>query len=100
MMLAADGERDVTIDEIMRLAPVIPVLVIEEGVDPVALAEALVDGRPAGDRGHAAHARRARRDARDGARGGRDRRRGDGARRGHARRSRSTPGRASSSRPA
>ena len=33
-----------TIDEIMRLAPVIPVLVIEDGVDPVALAEALVEG--------------------------------------------------------
>ena len=32
------------IDEIMRLAPVIPVLVIEEGIDPVALAEALVAG--------------------------------------------------------
>ena len=33
-----------TIDDIMRLAPVIPVLVIEEGIDPVALAEALVAG--------------------------------------------------------
>lgn len=33
-----------TIDEMMRLAPVIPVLVLEDGVDPVALAEALVDG--------------------------------------------------------
>ncbi len=33
-----------TIDEIMRLAPVIPVLVIEDGIDPVALAEALVEG--------------------------------------------------------
>jgi 2-dehydro-3-deoxyphosphogluconate aldolase/(4S)-4-hydroxy-2-oxoglutarate aldolase len=33
-----------TIDEIMRLAPVIPVLVIEDHVDPVALAEALVEG--------------------------------------------------------
>ena len=33
-----------TIDEMMRLAPVIPVLVIEEGIDPVALAEALVAG--------------------------------------------------------
>ena len=33
-----------TIDDIMRLAPVIPVLVIEDGIDPVALAEALVDG--------------------------------------------------------
>ena len=32
------------IDGIMRLAPVIPVLVIEEGIDPVALAEALVAG--------------------------------------------------------
>lgn len=32
------------IDEIMRLAPVIPVLVIEDGIDPVALAEALVAG--------------------------------------------------------
>ena len=32
------------IDDIMRLAPVIPVLVIEEDIDPVALAEALVDG--------------------------------------------------------
>jgi 2-dehydro-3-deoxyphosphogluconate aldolase/(4S)-4-hydroxy-2-oxoglutarate aldolase len=34
----------VTIDEMMRLAPVIPVLVIEEGIDPVVLAEALVEG--------------------------------------------------------
>jgi len=34
----------VTIDEIMRLAPVIPVLVLEEHIDPVALAEALVEG--------------------------------------------------------
>ena len=33
-----------TIDEMMRLAPVIPVLVIEEGIDAVALAEALVEG--------------------------------------------------------
>lgn len=33
-----------TIDEIMRLAPVIPVLVLEEGIDPLALAEALVAG--------------------------------------------------------
>lgn len=33
-----------TIDEMMRLAPVIPVLVLEEGVDAVALAEALVQG--------------------------------------------------------
>ena len=33
-----------TIDAIMRMAPVIPVLVIEEAVDPVALAEALVAG--------------------------------------------------------
>jgi len=33
-----------TIDAIMRLAPVIPVLVIEEQIDPVALAEALVAG--------------------------------------------------------
>ena len=33
-----------TIDEMMRVAPVIPVLVIEEGVDPVALATALVEG--------------------------------------------------------
>ena len=32
------------IDEIMHLAPVIPVLVIEQGIDPVALAEALVEG--------------------------------------------------------
>ena len=32
------------IDEIMRLAPVIPVLVIEQDIDPVALAEALVEG--------------------------------------------------------
>jgi 2-dehydro-3-deoxyphosphogluconate aldolase/(4S)-4-hydroxy-2-oxoglutarate aldolase len=34
----------VTIDEMMRLAPVIPVLVTEEGIDPVVLAEALVEG--------------------------------------------------------
>jgi len=33
-----------TIDEIMRLAPVIPVLVLDDDVDPVALAEALVAG--------------------------------------------------------
>ena len=32
------------IDDIMRVAPVIPVLVIEEGLDAVALAEALVAG--------------------------------------------------------
>ena len=31
-----------SIDAIMRLAPVIPVLVIEEGIDPVGLAETLV----------------------------------------------------------
>lgn len=31
-----------TIDEVMRLAPVIPVLVIDEGIDPAALAETLV----------------------------------------------------------
>jgi 2-dehydro-3-deoxyphosphogluconate aldolase/(4S)-4-hydroxy-2-oxoglutarate aldolase len=34
----------VTIDDMMRRAPVIPVLVIEDGIDAVALAEALVDG--------------------------------------------------------
>jgi 2-dehydro-3-deoxyphosphogluconate aldolase / (4S)-4-hydroxy-2-oxoglutarate aldolase len=33
-----------TIDEMMRLAPVIPVLVLDDEVDPVALAEALVEG--------------------------------------------------------
>ena len=33
-----------TIDEIMRLATVIPVLVLEDHIDPVALAEALVAG--------------------------------------------------------
>ncbi len=33
-----------TIDEVMRLAPVIPVLVLDDDVDPVALAEALVEG--------------------------------------------------------
>jgi 2-dehydro-3-deoxyphosphogluconate aldolase/(4S)-4-hydroxy-2-oxoglutarate aldolase len=33
-----------TIDTIMARAPVIPVLVIEEGLDPVALGEALVEG--------------------------------------------------------
>lgn len=32
-----------TIDEIMRMAPVIPVLVIDEAIDPVALAETLVE---------------------------------------------------------
>ena len=32
-----------TIDAIMRMAPVIPVLVIEDGLDPVALAETLVE---------------------------------------------------------
>lgn len=32
-----------TIDAIMRLTPVIPVLVIDEGLDPVALAETLVE---------------------------------------------------------
>ena len=32
------------IADIMRLAPVIPVLVIEQDIDPVALAEALVEG--------------------------------------------------------
>ena len=33
-----------TINDMMRLAPVIPVLVLEDGIDPVALAEALVEG--------------------------------------------------------
>ncbi len=33
-----------TIDDMMRLAPVIPVLVLEEDIDPVPLAEALVEG--------------------------------------------------------
>jgi 2-dehydro-3-deoxyphosphogluconate aldolase / (4S)-4-hydroxy-2-oxoglutarate aldolase len=33
-----------TIDDMMRLAPVIPVLVLDEGIDPVALATALVEG--------------------------------------------------------
>ena len=33
-----------TIDKIMRLAPVIPVLAVENQIDPVALAEALVEG--------------------------------------------------------
>ena len=32
-----------TIDEMMRAAPVIPVLVLDEGVDAVSLAEALVE---------------------------------------------------------
>jgi len=32
-----------TIDDIMRMAPVIPVLVIDEAIDPVALAETLVE---------------------------------------------------------
>jgi 2-dehydro-3-deoxyphosphogluconate aldolase/(4S)-4-hydroxy-2-oxoglutarate aldolase len=32
-----------TIDAIMRMAPVIPVLVIDEGIDPVELAETLVE---------------------------------------------------------
>ena len=44
VMLGAMESSDMTIDDIMRLAPVIPVLVIEEGIDPVALAEALVAG--------------------------------------------------------
>ncbi len=33
-----------TIDEMMRAAPVIPVLVLDDAIDPVALAEALVEG--------------------------------------------------------
>ncbi len=33
-----------TVDEMMRLAPVIPVLVLDDPIDPVALAEALVEG--------------------------------------------------------
>ncbi len=33
-----------TIDEMMRLAPVIPVLVLDDAINPVALAEALVEG--------------------------------------------------------
>jgi 2-dehydro-3-deoxyphosphogluconate aldolase / (4S)-4-hydroxy-2-oxoglutarate aldolase len=33
----------VTIDDIMRMAPVIPVLTVEEGLDPVGLAETLVE---------------------------------------------------------
>lgn len=33
-----------TIDDIMRCAPVIPVLVLEDEIDPIALAEALVAG--------------------------------------------------------
>ena len=32
-----------TIDDIMRMAPVIPVLVIDGSIDPVALAETLVE---------------------------------------------------------
>ena len=32
-----------TIDDIMRMAPVIPVLTVEEGLDPVGLAETLVE---------------------------------------------------------
>ncbi|MGH6783760.1 MAG: bifunctional 4-hydroxy-2-oxoglutarate aldolase/2-dehydro-3-deoxy-phosphogluconate aldolase, partial [Sphingomicrobium sp.] len=32
-----------TIDELMRMAPVIPVLTVEDGIDPVALAETLVE---------------------------------------------------------
>ena len=32
-----------TIDELMRMAPVIPVLTLEEGIDPAALAETLVE---------------------------------------------------------
>jgi 2-dehydro-3-deoxyphosphogluconate aldolase/(4S)-4-hydroxy-2-oxoglutarate aldolase len=32
-----------TVDEVMRTAPVIPVLVIDEGIDPVRLAEVLVE---------------------------------------------------------
>ena len=32
-----------TIDELMRMAPVIPVLTLEKGVDPAALAETLVE---------------------------------------------------------
>ena len=31
------------IDKIMRMAPVIPVLTMEEGLDPAALAETLVE---------------------------------------------------------
>jgi len=34
----------VTIDDMMHLAPVIPVLVLGDAIDPVALAEALVEG--------------------------------------------------------
>ena len=33
-----------TIDEMVRAAPVIPVLVLDDAIDPVALAEALVEG--------------------------------------------------------
>ena len=32
-----------SIDEIMRMAPVIPVLVIDGSIDPIALAETLVE---------------------------------------------------------
>ena len=80
-----------TIDEIMRTAPVIPVLVLEASVDWAALAETLVAGglpvlevtlrTPAG----------ARCDPRDVHRSGRDRRRGHGAQRDAARTRRSKP---------
>ena len=36
-------EHVMTIDSVMRLAPVIPVLVIDEAIDPIALAETLVE---------------------------------------------------------
>ncbi len=44
-------------EALCRLAPVIPVLVIDDASTARALAEALVVRRPAGARSHLAHAR-------------------------------------------
>ena len=86
-----------TVEDLVSLAPVIPVVVIDELEDAVPLAAALVARRPAGDRGDAADAGRRCGDRADRRRGaGRGRRRGHGhdvasGRRG-ARRRRAVPG--------
>ena len=66
-------------EDLFDLAPVIPVVVVDDAADAVPLARALVGGRPPGDRGDAAHPRRAGGDRADRRRGaGRGRRRGHG----------------------
>ena len=55
-----------SIDEVMRSAPVIPVLVLDGSIDPVGAGRNAGRGRAAGDRGHDAHTIRAGGDEGDG----------------------------------